>query len=58
MTFSAWNVRTLLERDASSRSERRAAPIARELGRYQIDIVALSETRLAEEGSTAEPKGG
>ena len=30
----------------------------RELGRYQIDIVALSETGLAEEGSTAEPKGG
>ena len=30
---------------------------ARELSRYQIDIAALSETRLAEEGSIAEPKG-
>ena len=58
MIFGAWNVRTLLDRDASSRSERRTALITRELGRYQIDIAALSETRLAEKGSTAEPKGG
>ena len=32
--------------------------IARELGKYQTDIATLSETRLAEEGSIAEPKGG
>ena len=32
--------------------------IARELGKYQIGIAALSETRLAREGSIAEPKGG
>ena len=44
--------------DASSRLERRTAFIARELGRYQIDIATLSETRLARVGSTAEPKGG
>ena len=58
MTFGAWNVRTLLDRDASSRPERRTALIVRELGIYQIDIAALSETRLAEESSIAEPKGG
>ena len=56
--FGAQNVRTLLYRDASSRPERKAALVARELGKYQIDIAALSETRLAEEGSIAEPKGG
>ena len=56
--FGAWNVRTLLDRDASSRPERRTALIARELDKYQIDIAALSETRIAEEGSIAEPKGG
>ena len=58
MTFGAWNVRTLLDRDASSRAERRTALIARELSRYQTDIAALSETRFAEEGSIVEPKGG
>ena len=58
MIFVAWNVRTLLDRDASSRSKRKTTLVARELGKYQIDIAALSETRLAEEGSIAEPKGG
>ena len=58
MIFGAWKVRILLDRDASSRPERRTALTERELGKYQIDIAALSETRLAEEGSFAEPKGG
>ena len=58
MIFGAWNVRTLLDWDASSRLERKTALITRELGKYQIDIAANSETRLAEEGSTVEPKGG
>ena len=58
MIFSSWNVRTLLDRDSSSRPERRIALIMRELDRYQINITTLSETRLAEEGSIAEPKGG
>ena len=47
-----------MDRDTSLRPQRRTALIARELARYQIDIAALSETRLAEEGSVAEPKGG
>ena len=58
MIFRAWNVRTLLDRDASSRPERRTALISRELGKYQIDIAALSEARLTEEGSTVEKTGG
>ena len=51
-------MRILLDQDAFSRTERRTALIGRELGKYQIDIAALSETRLAEKGSLAEPKGG
>ena len=58
MIFGAWNVRTLLGWDASSRPERRTDLIAMELGKYQIDIAVLCETRHAEEGSIAEPKGG
>ena len=58
MIFGAWKTSTLLDWDASSRPESRTALISRKLGKYQIDIAALSETRLAEEGSTAEPKGG
>ena len=51
-------MRILLDQDAFSRTERRNTLIARELGKYQIDIAALSETRLAEKGSVAEPTGG
>ena len=53
-------MRTILDQDASSRPKRRTALIARELGKYQVDIatLTLSETRLTGEGSIAEPKGG
>ncbi|KAL8606844.1 hypothetical protein ACOMHN_036482 [Nucella lapillus] len=47
-----------MDRETSSRPERRTALIAKELSRYNIDIAALSVTRLADEGSVAEPKGG
>ncbi|KAI8519286.1 hypothetical protein Bbelb_025430 [Branchiostoma belcheri] len=47
-----------MDRQDSDRPERRTALIARELGKYNIDIAALSETRLAEEGSVTEPRGG
>jgi len=39
-----------MDADNSSRP-RRTALIASELSRYNIDIAALSETRLADEGS-------
>ena len=48
MRLAAWNIRTLLDR--GDRHERRTAIIARELARYDIDVAALSETRIS--GST------
>ena len=60
MKFGAWNVRTLLDRDAAdaNRPARRTALIASELKRYDVDIAALSETRLAGENSIEEVGGG
>ena len=46
---ASWNVRTL--RDIGLGARRRSALIACELARYNIDIAALSETRLPDEGS-------
>ena len=57
ITFGAWNVRTLLDRKKSNRPERRTALVAKELARYNIDIAALSETRLADEGQCTETAG-
>ncbi|CAH2084688.1 unnamed protein product [Euphydryas editha] len=39
-------------------SERKTAVVAQELRRYNIDIAALSETRLADEGELTEHGGG
>ena len=55
--LGAWNVRTLLNRATTSRPERGTALVARELQHYWVDIAALSETRIADEGSLRE-KGG
>ena len=55
---ACWNVRTLLDTNTDKRPERRTALLAKELNRYNIDIVALSETRLPSEGHIAEVKGG
>ena len=49
MTIGAWNVRTLMDSAGSDRPQRRTALVARELDRYNVEIAALSETRLAEE---------
>ena len=51
-------MRTQLDRDGASGPERRTALIGRELGRYNIDIAALSATRLAEEGQINEIGAG
>lgn len=48
----------MLDRDNNERPHRRTALIAKELSRYNIDIAALSETRLAEEGSLTEIGSG
>ena len=58
LLVGAWNVRTLLDRDNTARPERRTALIAKELACYRIDIAALSETRLADEGILKEDGGG
>ena len=42
----------------SNRPERRTALVAKELARYNIDIAALSETRLAGEGQLTEVGSG
>ena len=58
VTFGAWNVRTLLDRAGTNRPERRTALIAHELNRYNVEIAALSETRLADEGHLTEQSAG
>ena len=58
LTIAAWNVRTLADRKDSGRAERRSALITRELGRYGIDIAALSETRFLDKGQLVEEKAG
>ena len=56
LNVAAWNVRTLLE--SRRRAERPSAVVARELARYNIDIAALSETRVSEYTSFEEVGGG
>jgi len=47
-----------LDNEDSSRPARRSALIAAELSRYNVDIAALSETHLADEGSLTEVGSG
>ncbi|KAJ2950085.1 hypothetical protein O0L34_g11426 [Tuta absoluta] len=58
MKFGAWNVRTLIDRDGNACPERKTAIVARELRRYDVDVAALSETHLADEGELVEDGGG
>ena len=45
------NVRTLLDREATDRPERRTSLVAMELVKYNIDIAVLSETHFHASGS-------
>jgi hypothetical protein len=54
LSVAEWNVRTLMDREGSKRPERQTALVAKELGRYDIDIAALCETRLPEYDSIVE----
>uniref|UniRef100_H3A6M0 Endonuclease/exonuclease/phosphatase domain-containing protein n=1 Tax=Latimeria chalumnae TaxID=7897 RepID=H3A6M0_LATCH len=56
--FCTWNVRTLMDNPNSERPERRTAIISRELARYNIDVAALSKTRIPAEGQLREEGGG
>ena len=58
LTIGACNVRTLMDSSSSDRPERRTALVGRELDRYKVEIAALSETRLAEEGLLKEVGAG
>ena len=58
LKVATWNIRTLLDRANSDRPQRRTALIAAELSRYNIDLAALSETRLAGEGELTEKSSG
>ena len=49
---ACWNVRSLL--DTQQQMERETAILAKEFRRYDIDIVALSETLLLDEGKLEE----
>ena len=55
-TFGSWNVRTL--QDNNDAPERKTAVVALELSKYNIDIAALSETRLPGISQFKEEKGG
>ena len=55
LKVASWNVRTLIGDDDGGKGPRRkTALLAQELGRYSIDVAALSETRLSGEGSIVE----
>ena len=58
LKIGAWNVRTLLDSAGSDKPQRRTDLVGRELGRYGIEIAALSETRFAEIGEIKEVVAG
>ncbi|CAH8545534.1 unnamed protein product [Dicrocoelium dendriticum] len=58
LSIGCWNVRTLLDRNSSERPERSTALVAMEIARHHIDIAALNETRLAEQGKLHEACAG
>ena len=49
---------TLIDSSGSDRPQRRATLVGRELDQHKIEIAALSETRLAEEGLLKEVGAG
>ena len=51
LTVGQWNVRTLFDREAADRPERRTTLVAMELVKYNIDIAAVCETKFSESGS-------
>ena len=58
LKIGAWNVRTLVDSAGSDRPQCRTAFVGRELGRYWIEIAALSATRFAEIGEIKEVGAG
>ena len=58
MIVATWYARTLLDRDEYSNAERSTVIAARELARHNVDIAALSETRLSEVDQLSEKDVG
>ena len=58
LTIGVWNVGTLIDSTCSDRPQQRTALVGRELDPYKVEIAALSETRLAEEGLLKEVDAG
>ena len=58
LNIGAWNVRTLQDVANTNRPERRTALVCKELARFNIDVAALSETRLPGEGNIRETGTG
>ena len=58
LIIGAWNARTLMDSAGSDRPQRRTVLFDRELDRYRVEIAALNETRLAEEGLLKEVGAG
>ena len=58
MRLVSWNVMTLNDSPGNVRPERSTDLVARELQRYNIDIAALSETRLPDSGTLKEHSAG
>lgn len=58
MTLVAWNIRTPLDtHQGTERLQRQTAVIAHELRRYNIDIAALSQTRIFGEDPLTKGEG-
>ena len=55
--LGAWNVQTLLNKTITSRPERGTALVTKELQHYWVDIAALSEIWIMDEGSLREEGG-
>lgn len=60
LKIATWNIRTLLDtkNKESLTIQRRTAVIAKELEKYDIDIIALQETHLNETGTLDERQSG
>ncbi|XP_076059549.1 uncharacterized protein LOC143036186 [Oratosquilla oratoria] len=58
LKVGAWNVRTLMDTRDTDRPERRTALVSRELARFNVDVAALSETRIPGEGQITEVGSG
>ncbi|KAI8737350.1 craniofacial development protein 2 [Biomphalaria glabrata] len=58
LKVACWNVHTLQGSNKSECPQRKSALVALELARLHIEIAALSEVRLASQGSLSERGAG